>query len=108
MGKMMVPCPLTTRVPRKPYTTSASCGPAFRYSLADMLMRSITARTINPTKIHMEITVGMPNIYPPLHKSVESRIKLCGVAAIHLDSRLLAAYLVPGTHVCNAFLVPRH
>jgi hypothetical protein len=31
-----------------------------------MLMRSMTARTINPTKIQMEITVGMPNINPPL------------------------------------------
>ena len=45
---MTVPWPLTMRVPRKPYTTSASCGPALRYSLANMVIRNRIASTISP------------------------------------------------------------
>src|SRR5579872_119706 len=73
MGKMTVPCPLTTRVPRKPYTTRASWGPALRYNLANILMRSIVARTIRPTMIQISTTVP-PNILPPVKpKSLKHR-----------------------------------
>src|SRR5579872_3725123 len=68
MGKMTVPCPLTTRVPRKPYTTRASCGPAFRYNLANILMRSIVARTIRPMMIQISTNVP-PNISPPVKQN---------------------------------------
>src|SRR5438128_500870 len=46
---MTVPCPFTTRVPRKPYTTSASCGPAFRYSEARKELRRAIDITMRPT-----------------------------------------------------------
>ena len=46
---MTVPWPLTMRVPRKPYTINASCGPAFRYSDARNDPSRATARIINPT-----------------------------------------------------------
>ena len=48
IGKITVPRPLTMRVPRKPYTTSASCGPALRNSLANMAIRKIRARHHQP------------------------------------------------------------
>ena len=41
------------RVPRKPYTTSASCGPALRYSRANTEIRNTMVNAISPamTKI---------------------------------------------------------
>src|SRR5438128_4869427 len=53
-----------TRFPRNPYTTRASCGPAFRYSLASTLIRSKSARTASPAMI--KYSIGMPNISPPI------------------------------------------
>ena len=50
MGKITVPWPLITRGPRKPYTISASFGPALRYILARMPMMKISASTPSPTK----------------------------------------------------------
>src|SRR5438067_8683184 len=53
-----------TRLPRNPYTTRASCGPAFRYSLASTLIRSKSARTASPAII--KYSIGMPDISPPI------------------------------------------
>src|SRR5438093_4769589 len=46
MGKITVPRPFTTRVPRKPYTMIASCGPALRNSLANIAIKNKIARII--------------------------------------------------------------
>src|SRR4051794_14213396 len=45
---MTVPPPTTTRVPRKPKTTIASCGPAFRNSLAKTVMMKKIANSPRP------------------------------------------------------------
>ena len=49
MGKTTVPRPLITRVPRKPWTIKAWCGPALRNNRANMLMSISTASAISAT-----------------------------------------------------------
>src|SRR5271154_961533 len=70
MGNTSVPRPCTTRVPPRPYTMSASCGPALRYSLAIPLIRNRMTITPSPAKIQIVTTVESPNITPPLTNAV--------------------------------------
>src|SRR3984957_4543408 len=62
MGSTSVPCPCTTRVPPKPYTMSASCGPALRYSLAIPLIRNRRTITPSPAKIQISTIFDISNI----------------------------------------------
>src|SRR5580693_2848630 len=66
MGRTSVPCPWTTRVPPKPYTMSASCGPALRYSLAIPLIRNRRTITPSPAKIQISTIRDISGITPPL------------------------------------------
>src|ERR1035438_8296133 len=74
MGNTIEPWPFTMRVPPRPYTMSASWGPALRYSLAIPLIRKRMTITPSETKIKITAMWEMPsNITPPVTSAVEER-----------------------------------
>src|SRR5579883_1725794 len=95
IGKITVPRPLTTRVPRKPYTIRASCGPALRNSLANTPMSIRITRSDN-----RPMTTAGCSIYP-----------LWPGARPLLELRLLELRfegVLPRPHVRDPLLVPRN
>src|SRR5262249_17814691 len=64
IGKITEPRPLMMRVPRKPYTTRASWGPALRYRRASMAIKNMMAKPIRPAK--KKKTAILISIGPPL------------------------------------------
>src|SRR6266511_484500 len=90
MGKITEPRPLMIRVPRKPYTTRASCGPALRYSRANMAIRNMRVNAISPAMakiISMLIVLVLLNF-------------VCGCRRIRK--------LIPWPDIGNAALVAGH
>src|SRR5580765_5814504 len=92
IGKMIVPCPLTTRVPRNPYTMSASLGPAFRNILASTTRRNRRVRTINPRMI--QVPIAIPNIWPPYLLDEVASDFPGSVFLLHGHDRLEGLFLV--------------
>src|SRR6266852_2931502 len=115
MGNTSVPCPCTTRVPPKPYTMSASCGPALRYSLAIPLIRNRMTITPSPAKIQIVTKFDKPNIMPPPNPRTFTstakqtlaltRSQRRGSRALFCGLRLFARHLAPQTNIGNALLV---
>src|SRR6185369_6330864 len=97
IGKITTPRPFTILVPRKPYTTSASCGPAFRYRLANIAIRKMTVKTIN-----VAITITFIEI---------SIIRLLGnFPILFLTTHRVGGgfQFLPSPHVRDAVLIPCH
>src|SRR5579859_8020855 len=92
MGKITVPWPFTTRVPRNPYTTSASCGPALRYSRAIIDKRNRMTRAINAATTNTPLEI-------PLNKFIT--LSLWG------RSLPVPGQLVPAAHIRDSFFIPR-